>query len=178
MCLYYIGIFCSAALWLVSLSEEGGGSVFFFCLLIILLFAMSSAKKDSEKKKQLLLEQQQRLEQKQLEIINAEQQYQDSLIALKNNPADANLRQKTLELGRVYSNLMRNNQGYTVVDEVSLMNDINAACAATSLITSQQPNLSSDTIESRLQKLKSLNESGLISEAEYNQRKKEVLDSL
>lgn len=175
MSLYWVGIIISVLGLLVSDRADNLAGLFFF-LLIFLSFAMyfSAKKKKLEELRKIKKE----LEQKQLEIQNAEQQYQESLIALKSNPADANLRQKTLELGRVYSNLMRDNKGNTIFDEVTLMNDINAACAATSLITSQQPNLPSDTIESRLQKLKSLNESGLISEAEYNERKKEILDSL
>ena len=42
---------------------------------------------------------------------NAESAYKNALEQLKANPTNADLRQKTLELGRFYSNLARDAQG-------------------------------------------------------------------
>lgn len=110
---------------------------------------------------------------KQLKI--AQENYEESLRMLKDDPTNAELKQQTLALGRIYSNLTRNSQGVTTVDEVSIMNDINAACAAaTSInITTQQ-----EALEDRLNKLSTLLEKGLITQSEYDSRRKEILDSI
>lgn len=63
------------------------------------------------------------------EVDRARAAYQESLSALKARPSSADLRQRTLDLGRQYSNLTRNRRGVTVYDEMALMNDINAATA-------------------------------------------------
>jgi hypothetical protein len=55
--------------------------------------------------------------------------YQDALARLKRDPANPDLREETLYLGRAYSNLTRSRKGVTLFDEVALSNDINAACA-------------------------------------------------
>jgi hypothetical protein len=60
---------------------------------------------------------------------NAKKAYEDALEQLKQSPTDPNLRQKTLQLGRKYSNLTRNSKGVTIFDEMALKNDIDAACA-------------------------------------------------
>jgi len=59
----------------------------------------------------------------------AKRNYKTSLEKLKRDPNNPDLREKTLELGRYYSNLMRDRKGHTIFDEVALANDINAACA-------------------------------------------------
>jgi hypothetical protein len=101
------------------------------------------------------------------------QQYQGSLSSLKKNPGNANLRQETLRLGRAYSNLMRDKEGNTVFDEVALMNDINAACAATQhAIATSMP---SGDIEARLRKLKELKSKNLIDDKDYQKRKGELM---
>jgi hypothetical protein len=99
--------------------------------------------------------------------------YQNSLGQLKKNSANADLRQRTLELGRVYSNLMRDQKGNTVFDEVALMNDINAVCAATQQVVSTQ--LPSGDLEERLRRLQGLKDKGLIDDAEYAKRKSELI---
>jgi hypothetical protein len=98
--------------------------------------------------------------------------YLDSLNKLKKSPTNADLRQKTLELGRHYSNLMRDSKGQTVFDEVALMNDLNAACAGALVTTAPTP---AGDIEERLAKLQSLKEKGLIDDSDYKQRKQELM---
>jgi hypothetical protein len=107
--------------------------------------------------------------------------YQDSLAELKLNPANPDLRQRTLELGRYYSNLMRDKKGNTLFDEVALMNDINAACAATlQVVPSQIPSsqVSSTELEDRLRILQGLRDKGLIDELEYTQKRSELLSQI
>jgi hypothetical protein len=62
---------------------------------------------------------------------NAKKSCIDSLKDLKKDPANSDLRQKTLALGRAYSNLARDSKGQTIFDEVALLNDLNAACTTT-----------------------------------------------
>ncbi|MBI2441562.1 MAG: SHOCT domain-containing protein [Lentisphaerae bacterium] len=59
----------------------------------------------------------------------AKKAYKDSLRKLKQDPNNPDLRERTLQLGRHYSQMMRDSKGHTLFDEVALMNDINAACA-------------------------------------------------
>jgi hypothetical protein len=99
--------------------------------------------------------------------------YRSSLGELKKSPANADLRQRALELGRIYSNLMRDKKGNTVFDEVALMNDINAACAATQQVVSAQ--LPSGDIEERLRRLQELKDKGLIDNADHAKRKAELI---
>lgn len=131
------------------------GWIFFFGVIAIIWVAVASAGAAQKRKEE------------------ARRDYQDSLAKLKTNPANADLRQKTLALGRIYSNLMRDQKGNTLFDEVALMNDINAACAATLQVVS--PQRSSDGLEDRLRTLQGLKDKGLIDEAEYSKRKEELL---
>lgn len=104
-------------------------------------------------------------------------QYGQSLEALKKQPTDANLRQETLRLGRVYSNLTRDRKGVTVFDELALMNDINAACAAAGAQTPSRP-IPSQSPEDRLIVLGDLKRKGLIVDAEYQARRRQILDDV
>jgi ABC-type oligopeptide transport system substrate-binding subunit len=109
----------------------------------------------------------------------AHKHYLESLDKLKANPTNADLKQQTLALGRTYSNLTRDKKGNTVFDEVALMNDMNAACAAaTSAERARSHDSPSRTIEERLAKLRALHSTGLIDEADFARRKKEILDSV
>ena len=103
--------------------------------------------------------------------------YFNSLRRLKTNPTSADLRQTTLQLGRTYSNLTRNQKGVTIYDEVALSNDINAACAgATTVVSNKQSE--AHTIEFRLKNLAELKNKGLINEEEYTARRAKILDEV
>lgn len=110
-------------------------------------------------------------------IEEARKAYLASLADLKARPTDADLKQRTLALGRDYSNLTRDNQGNTVFDEVALMNDINAACAAATGHANLAPT-SSASAEDRLTILNNLRAKGLVDDAEYVKRRNEILDSI
>lgn len=99
----------------------------------------------------------------------ARRAYEDALRALVGDPANPQLRTRALTLGRTYSNHTRNQHGVTLFDEVALMNDINAASAAASVA---RPSAS---IEDRLTRLHELKARGLISETEYDERRREIL---
>jgi hypothetical protein len=107
--------------------------------------------------------------------------YNASLARLAKDPSNAELRRQTLNLGRVYSNLTRNNKGVTVYDEVALMNDINAACAAANSVPLQQQQAESlpiTPIQERLSTLANLKEQGLISDEEYNVKRQQILSEV
>jgi hypothetical protein len=61
--------------------------------------------------------------------ITAFNAYRVSLERLKADPINANRREQTLHLGRMYVEVMRGVRGSTTFDEVALKNDIDAACA-------------------------------------------------
>lgn len=110
----------------------------------------------------------------------AKQAYLEALSALKLDPHDADHKQRTLALGRTYSNLTRDKKGNTLFDEVALMNDINAACAAAGSSIKQQSltSTSEKTIEERLSTLRQLMDRGLIEPSEYEKRRAEILESI
>ena len=110
---------------------------------------------------------------------NAQQAYLESLEQLKHNPADPHLRQETLRLGRIYASKVRSSGRVAVFDEVALMNDINAACAAVSVARPlQAATPPSSSIESRLARLADLKNQGHISEAEYAERRRQILNEV
>jgi hypothetical protein len=105
--------------------------------------------------------------------------YRAMLEQLKTDPTNPDLKQKTLHLGRVYSNLTRNNKGVTIFDEVALMNDINAATAgATSQVTTVPPEVPSMSVKARLAELSELKASGLIDEQEYAAKRQKIIDEM
>jgi hypothetical protein len=111
-------------------------------------------------------------------LAEARAAYQASLSHLKANPTNADLRQRTLALGRVYSNLTRSRKGVTLYDEVALMNDINAACAGAVAKSPSMTTPSRQTIEQRLAMLSDLKVKGLINEQEYDSRRQKILDEV
>lgn len=115
------------------------------------------------------------LKAKQLE--EARQAYHGSLSALKKQPTNADLKQRTLALGRAYSNLTRDSKGVTMFDEVALSNDIGAACAgATAPLMAVQPLRESP--EARLEKLASLQSRGFVDDEEYHAERRRILSEI
>jgi hypothetical protein len=110
-------------------------------------------------------------------IKTAKQQYDSALAALRAKPNDPNLRQAALNSGRNYANLTRDQKGVTVFDEVALMNDINAACAAAGAAP-QVVATASNSIEERLKTVEGLRDRGVLSEDEFIAKRAEILKSL
>ena len=104
---------------------------------------------------------------------NARHQYHMCLSSLKKEPDNADLRQRTLAMGRIYSFLLRDAKGNTLFDEIALMNDITAACAATQQVVVAP--IASDDLAGRLRKLQDLKAKGLIDDADYIKRKNEII---
>ena len=99
-----------------------------FCILIVIipiLILVVAANAAAEAKKRLAA---------------AKLAYENSLAELRNLPTSPELRIQTLELGRIYSNLTRGQQGVAIFDEIALKNDIDAACAsAVNVVRSNEP---------------------------------------
>ncbi len=109
----------------------------------------------------------------------AKMDYARSLTRLKETPVDPQLCEQTLAKGRVYSKLTREDKAVTVYDEVAILNDINAACAAVATIVApESPKPSATWIEERLVKLSSLKEQGLITADEYESHREAVLSDI
>jgi Short C-terminal domain len=114
------------------------------------------------------------VERKKKALEAARKAYQESLAKLKAAPNDADVKQRTLELGRYYSALTRQDKNVTVYDEVALGNDINAATAG----ASAQAAPTAASVEDRLKTLDDLRSKGMISDAEYTARRQKILETL
>lgn len=108
--------------------------------------------------------------------------YQAALAELKANPTNPDIKQKTLELGRIYSAVTRQNKTVTLFDEMALSNDINAATAAATVAAPAAAPIAAavdrPTAEERLSKLNDLRLRGVISEAEYTEKRQKILDEM
>ena len=124
---------------------------------------------DAKKRKEAAAAQE---EQEARYLQQAKEVYEASLVRLRERPNDPDCKQEALRLGRLYAEWTRHRQGtnVTLFDEVALANDLQAACAAAA---TQQV-----TPERRLQSLEGLREAGLLSEQEYQAKRKEIVDQL
>jgi hypothetical protein len=144
---------------------------------LLALAERESAKRQKEeaaRQAQIQKETNERIEKQKQQLAEAQEKYYESLEKLKSEPTNADLKQNTLQLGREYSEATRQFEGdgrITIYDEIALMNDINAACAAAGAMSSQ-------TIEERLSKLSELKEKNLISEQEYEEKRLKILDEI
>lgn len=140
------------------------------CIIIVfILWYLNKWDKNNEKAKKEAIEK--AIKDREEALRNAQYAYEIVLVELQNDPRNPNLKQEALRLGREYSNLCRDEQGNTIFDEVALMNDINAACAAASAVNAP-------SVEERINTLNRLLANGTINQVEYQQRKKQILDSL
>lgn len=117
---------------------------------------------------------------KERRIREAEEAYRSSLAKLKKQPTNPDLKQATLALGRVYSNLTRDSKGVSLFDEVALSNDINAACAAAMVpqIVHTPAPASAVSLEARLARLADLKARNLVSDEEYAAERRRILSEL
>lgn len=146
---------------LANVYPESSTVFIFFILLIVIVAIVVGVSSADEKQRQLQA---------------ALQAYQGSLAALKKRPTDADLKQRTLALGRAYSSLTRESKGVTVFDEVALSNDIGAACAgATASVPAAAPR---QNPEARLEQLAALRTRGLVDEDEYQAERRRILSEI
>ena len=138
---------------------------FVIAIICMLVWGAIKAGKENAKEEQ----------KKAQELKQAQSAYETALAKLKENPNNPDLKGNALKTGRQYANLCRDKEGNTIFDEVALMNDINAACAAAQL---NPPQTGQSDIEERIKTLDRLLANGMIGQTEYQQRRKRILDSL
>jgi hypothetical protein len=108
----------------------------------------------------------------------AKNAYAQSLDELKLDPANSDLRQRTLALGREYASASKDDKGVSLFDEVALMNDINAACASTQHAVAAPASATAESVAAKLQILRDLLDKGLITMEDFERRKAEILSAL
>ena len=104
--------------------------------------------------------------------------YSTALNELRNDPTNPNLHEKALMAGRIYSAATREGKGVTLFDETALANDIRAVTANASQTTTINNTSSVLTLDERINALKKMKESGLLSDEEFEQKRKNILDSI
>ena len=88
-----------------------------------------------------------------------------------------------MQLGRIYSAATREGNIVTLFDETALANDIRAVTANATQTTKPVSALNSSaalatSFDDRINALLKLKASGLITDAEFDQKRKELLDSI
>lgn len=111
-----------------------------------------------------------------MRLKQASDAYQRHLSELRANPSSPDLKTRTLAAGRAYAAVTREGKGATVFDEVALANDIQAACAAATSPAAQAT--STLSIEERLHRIEGLHKRGLITDDEYQAKRRELLAEL
>lgn len=106
--------------------------------------------------------------------------YQEALAALRKRPTDTTAYQRALNSGRAYASLARENKGTTIFDEVALQNDLQAATAGgrAAAVSAPAPVAPASSVETRLQQLEALRTKGLVTEAEYQERRAKILSDM
>lgn len=113
----------------------------------------------------------------------AKKAYYSSLEQLKSEPHNPDLRQQTLTLGRKFADAAKSLHSIgwkdaIMLDEAAFSNDINAACARAGSRVTIEADASKGTPESRLAMIDELRGKGLITDPEYQSRRKQILDEL
>ncbi len=116
--------------------------------------------------------------QKRQAIQRALKDYEAALLELKRTPTDSDIRQITLEFGREYAKLLRDNKQATVFDEVALMNDLNAIGGGHVVSDTLGKKPMDRGVEERLGTLEDLRSKKLISEEEYRKRREDILNQI
>lgn len=109
-------------------------------------------------------------------------EYQLALAALRKNPTNPTLHEKALTLGRIYSSATRNNKGITLFDETALANDIRAVTANATqtapVVHQTKTSTPAQSIDARIAALKKMRENDLLTDEEFEQKRKDILNSI
>jgi|NOAtaT_7_FD_contig_111_378355_length_1180_multi_5_in_0_out_0_2 uncharacterized membrane protein len=104
-------------------------------------------------------------------------QYEDALDALRKSPSNNKLRTTALLAGRKYFEALRNGT-LSIYDEQRIANDLAAISALPQHNNEVKNNSFSNDITIKLQKLSELKSAGLISEIEFEEKRKKILDQI
>lgn len=119
----------------------------------------------------------------QAELQQKQRAYTNALTALRNDPTNPVLHEQALQLGRMYAAVTRTNKAVTLFDETALANDIRAVTANATQTTKPVSALNSaaalaTSFDDRINTLLKMKASGLITDAEFDKKRKELLDSI
>jgi hypothetical protein len=99
-------------------------------------------------------------------------EYRQSLSELRNNPNNAALKERTIMLGRAFSDLTLDKNLNRKFDELALMNEINA-------VSGVKPNPApAQSVEFRLKQLEDLRSKQLITDSEYISRRQKLINEI
>ena len=115
----------------------------------------------------------------------AKNTYEFALSKFRKDPTNVELRQDVLNAGRRYSSLTRNSNGTSSFDEMAIKNDLDTAMASAnpgvleqSSDHATQAETQDRSIAERLGILDDLMQQGLITEEEYSERRREILQEI
>ena len=107
--------------------------------------------------------------------------YEEAKDKLRKRPFDTNLRSLAVVAGRNYSVFLRGVGLNSFFNEQSIANDLSAIgdpAIGDAISETRQPRQESNDVSIKLQKLSELKKSGLISEAEFEEKRKKILDQI
>jgi len=143
---------------------EGFCAIVFIIVFIVVALAISSSNQKHE------------------ETTRLKAAYDVCLQKLRESPTNALFHEQALDAGRLYANATRDKKGVTLFDETALANDIRAVTANASHGVSNQPMTVStpvtSSLDERIAALNKLKASGLMSDEEFEQKRKEIIASL
>ena len=110
------------------------------------------------------------------------ERYQHALNALKRNPTNPDLHTHALQMGREYAESTRAEGVVTLFDETALANDIRAVTANAAQVSTidntQARPAQAASLDERIAALLKLKAAGLLSDAEFEQKRQELIDAV
>jgi hypothetical protein len=109
--------------------------------------------------------------------------YESSRNKLRQQPSNNQLREKALQAGREYYKSLRNGV-LSIYDEQAITNDLAAVAPVSQINNTVQPNInkaddnSQSDIVAKLEKLNLLKDKGMITESEFEAKKKDLIDRM
>lgn len=98
--------------------------------------------------------------------------YDDLLNQLRENPNNANLKERVLIAGRDYYGTLRLDGRLTIYDEQAITNDISTAVGNGSPIEPQ------NNVYKDIEQLANLKDKGILTEEEFNEKKRVLLEKI
>lgn len=110
------------------------------------------------------------------------ERYQHALNALKHNPTNPDLHTHALQMGREYAESTRAEGVVTLFDETALANDIRAVTANAAQVSTidntQSRPAQAASLDERIAALLKLKAAGLLSDAEFEQKRQALIDAV
>jgi hypothetical protein len=113
-----------------------------------------------------------------------QKRYRNALELLKHKPTSADMHTYALRTGREYAESIRAEGVVTLFDETALANDIRAVTANAAQVSaigdtsSANPTTATASLDERIAKLLKLKAAGLLSDAEFDQKRQALIDEV